>query len=326
MSDDTKTPSMPQPFARKPVQWGRMPATTFHVGPVPVAPNPLDRIPDPPRRAAPKPAPAPAPSPIQGRSLAEGRAPTPTARQGGILSGSLIPQARPAPAVPAPNAATPTPNASADLTVRPLPAAEPITPKKVPAPEPARPVRVAETPPVVEAASVAPTLARMDRGTARSSRAPLLIGAAVALLLVVGGGLWFALKPSPAPTPVAATPTVESLAPVQPAAQAPVETPAPTPTPPSTAVAARPAPSVPAPSTSTRQVAASSPTTPALRPQASKPAPSQSNPTPAAPPPAATTTETPVVVVTPPAAAPTPARQTQTDPNAPIVTRPQPLD
>mgnify|MGYP006168454703 CR=1 FL=1 len=44
MSDDQKTP--PQPFARKPVTWGRMPATTFHVGPVPVAPNPLDRIPN----------------------------------------------------------------------------------------------------------------------------------------------------------------------------------------------------------------------------------------------------------------------------------------
>ena len=51
MSDDQKTP--PQPFARKPVTWGRMPATTFHVGPVPVAPNPLDRIPNPPRKAPP---------------------------------------------------------------------------------------------------------------------------------------------------------------------------------------------------------------------------------------------------------------------------------
>ena len=42
MSDDQKTP--PEPFARKPAQWGRMPATTFHVGPVPVAPLSLIHI------------------------------------------------------------------------------------------------------------------------------------------------------------------------------------------------------------------------------------------------------------------------------------------
>ena len=35
-------PAQPDPCERKPAQWGRMPATTFHVGPVPVAPNPLD--------------------------------------------------------------------------------------------------------------------------------------------------------------------------------------------------------------------------------------------------------------------------------------------
>jgi len=34
----------------------------------------------------------------------------------------------------------------------------------------------------------------------------------------------------------------------------------------------------------------------------------------------------PLVVVTPPTPAPTAARPTQTDPNAPVVTRPQPLD
>ncbi|WP_292019953.1 MULTISPECIES: hypothetical protein, partial [unclassified Brevundimonas] len=69
MSDDQKTP--PEPFARKPAQWGRMPATTFHVGPVPVAPNPLDRIPDPPRKAPPQP-----PRGIGDQSLATGLTPT----------------------------------------------------------------------------------------------------------------------------------------------------------------------------------------------------------------------------------------------------------
>ena len=52
MSDDktTETPTPPQagaspePFARKAITWGRMPQTTFHVGPVPIAPDPLARV------------------------------------------------------------------------------------------------------------------------------------------------------------------------------------------------------------------------------------------------------------------------------------------
>ena len=107
MSDDQKTP--PEPFARKPVTWGRMPATTFHVGPVPVAPNPLDRIPNPPPR---KPSPQQQQASIQTQSLASGvvpakgqatatsRAPAqprpPRPQTGSILGGSLIPTARPA--------------------------------------------------------------------------------------------------------------------------------------------------------------------------------------------------------------------------------------
>ena len=34
MSEDKRPPS-PEPFARKSVQWGRMPQATFHAGPLP---------------------------------------------------------------------------------------------------------------------------------------------------------------------------------------------------------------------------------------------------------------------------------------------------
>ena len=114
MSDDKKTvsdpapqPSPGEPFVRKAVTWGRMPVTTFHVGPVPVAPNPLDRIPDrPPLKTPLTTAPegraqgrqGQASGLLQGGLHPQRPAPAPRPRAGAsILAGSLIPQARPAP-------------------------------------------------------------------------------------------------------------------------------------------------------------------------------------------------------------------------------------
>uniref|UniRef100_UPI0035B0EF2D hypothetical protein n=1 Tax=Brevundimonas sp. TaxID=1871086 RepID=UPI0035B0EF2D len=107
MSDDkmteTPTPTQPEksgePFARKSITWGRMPQTTFHVGPVPLAPDPLARIKVPPRPQGQGQAQAQAQTPAQPQRATAPRAGLGAVpRAGGILAGSLVPQARPAPA------------------------------------------------------------------------------------------------------------------------------------------------------------------------------------------------------------------------------------
>ena len=71
-TDDNQSPNgSPAPFARRPVTWGRPPATVFRAGPLPKGER-LPPLPEPPKAA-----PAAAP-------------------RGAILSGSLIPQAAPA--------------------------------------------------------------------------------------------------------------------------------------------------------------------------------------------------------------------------------------
>ena len=128
----------PEPFQRKVITWGRMPATTFHVGPVPVAPNPLDRIPNRPPLKTPlgqgqnqtqAQTRGPARGVLEGGLQPRRTAPRPS---GAILTGSLIPQARPAAATPTaptsvsnPDPAAGPQSAVADTTVRPLPAPEP---------------------------------------------------------------------------------------------------------------------------------------------------------------------------------------------------------
>ncbi|MBU4198173.1 MAG: hypothetical protein KJ911_15645, partial [Alphaproteobacteria bacterium] len=247
MSDDAKiTPATPpasngpsggppEPFVRKQVTWGRMPTTTFHVGPVPVAPNPLDRIPNRPPRTTPLGQTGPSGGQVSGQVQEPPRR-VPAPRAGGnILSGSLIPQARPGagPVTPAPQPKpAPAPAPSADTTVRPLPGAgltnAPSTPAPLPpvsaeprtapvdqpdvaeqaasAPVVAAPARAPLEPsPAVEAApSVTPSFARA--ATRRPSRLPLYIGVGVLAVLAVGGGLWFALRPAPVAAPVAPAP------------------------------------------------------------------------------------------------------------------------
>ncbi|MFA4894660.1 MAG: hypothetical protein WC555_14965, partial [Brevundimonas sp.] len=115
MSTESDKPlnGTPEPF-RRPVVWGRPPATVFRAGPLPRGDR-LPPLPEPPRASQPAPRPG-APD---------------------IFSGSMIPRAAPRPApepvapiaraepvamaVEAPVKASPAP----DLTVRPLPAAEP---------------------------------------------------------------------------------------------------------------------------------------------------------------------------------------------------------
>ncbi|WP_299174162.1 hypothetical protein [uncultured Brevundimonas sp.] len=336
MSDAPKIPStepnaqpdgVPEPFARKQVTWGRMPATTFHVGPVPVAPNPLDRIPNRP----------PLKTPLgqgQGQGLGQGQNPlegslqprraTPAPRPGGsILGGSLIPQARPG-AGPLPTPPKPAPQpapAAADLTVRPLPGAEPSPPEPIVERSTAP---VVETPqveaPQVQAPLVEPVAPSVARAPAkRPSRLPLYVGAGVLAVLVLGGGLWFALRPSPTPvtpsapptetvTPAVAAPVVETPQPVPAVEPAPVET----------------TPEADAPVAPAREAAtAPARTTPAPRTQTPTQNQTQA-PVVATPQPAPLIVETAPLVIVPPA--PTAARPAQTDPDAPVVTRPQPLD
>jgi len=334
MSEDQKTP--PEPFSRKAVTWGRMPATTFHVGPVPVAPNPLDRIPNPPPR---KPTPQQQQASIHTQSLASGVAPAkgqatvpsqapaqprpPRPQTGSILGGSLIPMARPASTAPQP-ATQPLPAPEADLTVRPLPA-----PQTAPQPE----FKSAEAPvvarqPAVEAPVLAPPVTpSFARTPAKSSRLPLYVGVGVAALLVVGGGVWFAMRPAAAPVPATtAAPAAPLTTPppdTVPAGAAPVVA---TEAPAITASAPAPAETTPAP--------AARAATPTAQPRPATVAPRTQTPAATTSQPAASTpssTPTPTVqteplVIVPPTSAPTAARPAASDPSAPVVTRPQPLD
>ncbi len=75
-----------------------------------------------------------------------------------------------------------------------------------------------------------PVLNRVNGGATRSNKTPLLVGGAVAALLVIGGGSWFALqRPAPARTvaPVAAAPLVNSSASAEPVIKPAAATPAP---------------------------------------------------------------------------------------------------
>jgi len=362
MSDDAKiTPATPpasngpsggppEPFVRKQVTWGRMPTTTFHVGPVPVAPNPLDRIPNRPPRTTPLGQTGPSGGQVSGQVQEPPRR-VPAPRAGGnILSGSLIPQARPGagPVTPAPQP-EPAPAPSADTTVRPLPGAGLTNAPSTPVDQPDVAEQVAAAP-VVAAPALAPlepspaveaapsvTLSFARAATRRPSRLPLYIGVGVLAVLAVGGGLWFALRPTPVAAPVAPAPAAapeavapEALTPAAAPVKTPVETAAPVEAAPveetPAGAAARPA-AAPAPTTgqtsSARPATTTRPQTPA---QSTTQTPAPRVPTAQAPaavstPPSAT--PAPVVVVAP---APTAARPAQTDPNAPVVTRPQPLD
>ena len=96
------------PFARRPVQWGRPPQTTFRAGPLPRGVGLMPPV------AAPQPAQRPQPQPAV---TAAAQRPS----SGGVFTGSLVPQRRPAPPAAAPNLITaPMPSAPQPGPLRPL--------------------------------------------------------------------------------------------------------------------------------------------------------------------------------------------------------------
>ena len=171
----------------------------------------------------------------------------------------------------------------------------------------------AARPAVVPAVAPAAPTTPVTPASARSSRLPMLAGAGVVAVLLIGGGAWFALRPS-APQQVAAVGTTAppsstmpaiaaappSTAPTPAPAVSPPAAPAPTSPPPVVAAVPTPAPvPVPAPA-----AAAAPPSTQVVPPPAPAPTPP---PTPAptpAPAPYITPSAAPPVANPPPAPSP----------------------
>lgn len=320
MPTDTekKLNGAPEPF-RRPMIWGRPPATVFRAGPLPKG----ERL-------------APLPEPPRAR---------PT---GDILSGSMIPRAAPARAQnraepPAP--ADPQPSElpvtglstdpavvapAADLTVRPLPAPEPL-PDDEPRPEPVKPlaplnsVASPDSPTAVRSEAERPLGQAPSTGAAvarPSNRAPIYAGVAVAAMTVLALGGWIWTRSTAAPPP----PTETVAAPVAAALLTPV---AEVPTAP---MVAEPAPETPPPAEAAPVARAIDPaptSAPAPPPAAVRPAAPAPTPTsePLAPPPAIVAAPLVEIIPSPvPVPEPTAARPPQSDPDGPIPTRPQPLD
>lgn len=288
---DKKLNGAPEPF-RRPVIWGRPPATVFRAGPLPRGER-LPPLPEPPRIPA----------------------------GAGILSGSMIPRAAPAggqtpirPAAPS-IARAPEPReapataagvATPDLTVRPLPAAAPApVPSVDTAAEPAsRPIRPAAA------------VRKPVSGT------PLYAGIALAAVTVLALGSWiWTRSPAEAPPPVPAAPVAPTVAaPPAPTIGTLVDEAAPAP---EIVEAAPETPELPAPAAASRPVEpppaavrAPSPAAPPASPPAETVVP---------PPPVAAAPLIEIVPVEPAGPPPTAAEPPQTDPDAPIATRPQPI-
>lgn len=296
---DHKLNGTPEPF-RRPIVWGRPPATVFRTGPLPkgerLAPTPDAR--SEPRRPA-------GPGILSGSMIPRA---TPSAQQ--QASGAVVaPPSGPGPAVdarpqPAPRpASAPGPvRSGTDLAARPVPAPEPR-------PEP-------EARPVSAPAAVASPAAGPAAPAARARQAPsrtllyLGIAAAAVAVLVLGSRV---LVRAPADTPV--TPASAVPAPVAAPAATPIEaSEASEAAPALSTVAAEPTP-VPAPA---EPVVAPAP---AAAPRAAPPVqpPAVVTPAPEAAAP-------PLVVIAPAGPPPTAAEPPPSDPGAPIETRPQPLD
>jgi hypothetical protein len=310
----TARPADPAPFVRRQVQWGRPPSTVFHAGPLPKGPamSPLAE-----------------PAPVR-------TAPQGVPRTGSILQGSMIPTAAPrkpvvSPSEPewveealtAPVVAAPVIPAPRVEAARPVRAPEPVR-REVLDPLPVPPSKVepvGAAAPVAVEAPVAPAYAKTK--AQRPSRTPLYVGAAVVVLALAAGGVWMATRSSAPEAPVAATAPAAAIAP---AAESTVIETAPVAT---TPVAETPAVTAPAPA-ATRPATTTVRTPPApvaATPRGVQRPPVATSPTsqPAAPP---AITVQPLVVTPPPVQTPPPtaARTAPVDPDAPISTRPQPLD
>lgn len=296
----------PQPFRRQ-VQWSSLPKPVFRAGPLPSGGTlpPLPELPKPlpPQAAATRPV-----------------APRPAG--GGILNGSLIPQApRPRPQA---QPAAPVPAVSrAQPPV--LPAEE--KPERAPVPPPSMPdmtVRALPEPDAAEAAApeapqpIRPVSAAASEKSRRTSRLPLMVGAGLAASVAVVAGVWTLTRSEDA---------TSTTAPVE----AGVEAPAPPAPVRADAVAERQAPvaetTVPmeAASQPVREAPAVASVQPARR---TTPAPVPSE---AAPPPVVAAPQIDTAPLIEPAPipagpAPTTAERPTSDPDAPVLTRPQPLD
>ncbi|MBU2126188.1 MAG: hypothetical protein KJ679_09270, partial [Alphaproteobacteria bacterium] len=169
---DKKLNGAPEPF-RRPVVWGRPPATVFRAGPLPRGER-LAPLPERPR--------APVGPGILSGSMIPRAAPAPAQSQ--AQTQATVPATARAPEAPAPAAAVPTP----DLTVRPLPAAEPDpVPNPAPVPRPAP----APVPPVVAATEpAARPLAPVAAVRKPVNRTPLYAGIALAAVTVLALGSW----------------------------------------------------------------------------------------------------------------------------------------
>ncbi|MEN5169590.1 hypothetical protein ABE444_08500 [Brevundimonas pondensis] len=326
-----------KPFARGQVQWGRPSPTVFRTGPLPrgagLTPPPLQS--ETPAVQAPK-------------TEAPKAGPRPAAAVGGVFGGSLVPQRRSrqpnitsslltapmpgrqhqplsqpplqaAPAVPADMTPRPLPKVPL-AAVTPQPVAPSVARSAMPAPEPEAP-RI-QTARAQEAQVSAPVAARAAKRSG-VNRMPLYVAAAAVVVIGAPVVTWLITRSNSAPAPAARSVAPESLtvaAPLAvpaaaPADLAPVET--------ATAAAVGEATTTPAPPA---RVAS-----PRAVPAAASAATAAAN---AAPPAVVASVEPPPVVVIAPAPepvepsapAPTAARPSQSDPDAPVVTKPQSLD
>ncbi|CAN5231275.1 hypothetical protein BH10PSE2_BH10PSE2_17410 [soil metagenome] len=391
-------------FQRGRIQWGRMPASDFLVGPLPASSNRLrDAVAPVPLGSRTRSAPArPAAAPASGYSepMASRPTVTPTTLQrpagAGFFSGSMIPRAAPTPTVGPvvkdqglTQSQIQTQTRALDQTPErarsPLPQSvvpESVVPGSVVSgslvPEVTRPATPLAQISPVEArgdtgpsagsqdaigdwSSTAPPAARPAR-SAKPSRTPLYAGVAVVAVAAAAAAAWALWSRSPTPPasesaapqnpgpesaepriagPVASSPlTPPQIAP--PAVSVETET---TRVPVSTVtrpVAVSPAPPVQGQAGRVPSIQAQTvrPTTPAARPPAPGAVPTQARPytssagslavgSPAVGSPRAVTP--PAIIVQPLEAAPvvpppTAARQVPVDPDAPVATRPQPLN
>lgn len=352
MPSDNNPKSTPpaEPF-RKPAIWGRPPQTTFRAGPLPRGERlpPLPELPrsEPPRSQPPVIATPHAAVPQQQPHQLMGTRPD-------IFSGSMIPRPayKPSPALPTQqqvktetsavetsldaSPVTPAP----DLTVRPLPtpataqapaatAPTPVAAQKTPVPASDQPQASASRP-VEAVAGTSPISTPITQTRARTarktSRMPLIAGGAVAVLAVAAAGVWWVNR----------APVAPAAASVAPATSLPASTEA-------VPAAAPVADATPATATSEATTTASTPTTApvASPPNRAETTPSPRTTTPASPRPAPASTPAPTpapTVQSPPPVVieiaptqpvgppPTIAAPPTSDPDAPVVTRPQPLD
>lgn len=119
------------PFARRQVQWGRPPQTTFIAGPLPRGTGLMPPV-TPQASQAPKPAPRP--------TAPAASAPRPSAASSGMFGASLVPQRR-----------APQANAAPNLLTAPMPSAPP---SQSPSQSPSQPAHAAA--PAAPAAPTAP--------------------------------------------------------------------------------------------------------------------------------------------------------------------------